>query len=207
MDLTSDLRQNIGLKVILAVLALAVATLHRAPFKPDQTLSKGGYLAELVLPAVVSVHSRLNYRGKFYNIQNAETDEFFRLSFVILNEAMWDTIEAKTEILVTVVNASPFLGHDFAGLKEELSNTPSLLIDNPDNIGVRDKVYAFGYPSVLTYHPVLSPYAVLLASVTQGVVSRNRLTLLDIPAIRHNAPTTQGNNGGPFLRDETSAKL
>ncbi len=206
MDLTRNLRRDVGLKVPLAALMLAVATLERVPLKPGYALLEGAYLVDLVLLAVVLVYSLVHYTGRFYNIQDVQIEDSFRPSLVIPSEAARDIIGVRTGISTKMVNTDPFLGRDLAVLKSELSNTRSPLIEDSDNVTVGDPVCAFGYLGVVTFPPLLSPNTVLAASVTQGVASRNRLTLFDVPAIQHNAPITNWNSGGPSLEDGTSAK-
>jgi len=206
MDLTRDLRRNVGLKVLHQVLVLAAATFQGVPFKPGYTLSEVAYLAELVLLAVALVHSQADYTGRFHDIQDAQIEDSFRLSLVIPSEAARDIIGVRTGISTTMVNIDPFLGRGLAVLRLELSDTSSPLIEDSDNVTVEDPACAFGYLGVVTFPPLLSPNTVLAASVTQGVASRNKLTLFDIPAIQHNAPTINGNSGGPSLENETLAK-
>ena len=206
MDLTRNLRRDVGLKVPLAALMLAVATLERVPLKPGYALPEGAYLADLVLLAVVLVYSLIHYTGRFYNIQDAQIEDSFRPSLVIPSEAARDIIGVRTGISTTMVNIDPFLGRGLAVLRLELSDTSSPLIEDSDNVTVEDPACAFGYLGVVTFPPLLSPNTVLAASVTQGVASRNKLTLFDIPAIQHNAPTINGNSGGPSLENETLAK-
>lgn len=134
-----------------------------------------------------------------YNQQNAIIKDELRSVYVILGEADGDVIEAKRGISATVVNSDPFMGRDLAILKVELSNTPSLLIGDSDDVKTGDSVYAFGYPGVVAFHPQLSSVTLLEPSVTQGVVSAKRLTQQDIAAIQHSASTTHGNSGGPLL--------
>jgi len=137
-----------------------------------------------------------------YNLDYGQIKEISRSTYIILGEAVGDVIEAKRGISATVVNADPFLGRDLAILKAELSNTPSIMIEDSDKVKISDTVYAFGYPGVVTLHPVLSSSTLLAPSVTQGVISGKRLNLLDIPVIQHSAPTTHGNSGGPLLNDQ-----
>jgi len=137
-----------------------------------------------------------------YNIKNGQIERSERSVFVILGEATGDVIEAKRGISATVVNADPFMGRDLAILKVELRNTPSLLIADSDEVKVGDQVYAFGYPGVATFHPMLSSNTLLVPSVTQGIVSAKKLTIKDIAAIQHSAPTTHGNSGGPLVDEQ-----
>lgn len=137
-----------------------------------------------------------------YNLENGKIRQMSRSVFCILGEASGEVIEAKRGISATVVNSDPFLGRDLAILKVELSNTPSILIGDSDKVKVGDVVYAFGYPGVVTFHPMLSPGTLLSPSVTQGVVSAKRLTAKDIAAIQHSASITHGNSGGPLVNEK-----
>lgn len=87
-------------------------------------------------------------------------------------------------------------------MKVELSNTPSLLIEDSDKVKIGDTVYAFGYPGVVTFSPMLSPNTLLAPSVTQGIVSAKRLTLFDIQSFQHSASITYGNSGGPLVNEQ-----
>lgn len=129
-------------------------------------------------------------------------DSSFRLVRIILGEAQGNFIDAKRGIAATVVNTDPFLGRDLAILKVDIANTPSLLIGDSEQAKVGDTIYAFGYPATVAFHPVLGDTTYMVPSVTQGVVSAHRLTLLDVSAIQHSAATTGGNSGGPLLNDK-----
>jgi len=139
---------------------------------------------------------------KNFNHQHATINSQTRSVYAILGEASGNIVELKRGISATVVNVDPFLGRDLAILKVELSNAPSLLIGDSDKVKVGDAVYAFGYPGVVTFHPLLSANTYLLPTVTQGVVSAKRQTTYDIPAIQHSAPITHGNSGGPLVDEQ-----
>lgn len=139
---------------------------------------------------------------KSFNHQHATISDQLRTVYAILGEASGNVVEEKRGISASVVKVDPFLGRDLAILKVELSNTPSLLIGDSDKVKVGDTVYAFGYPGVVTFHPMLSANTYLVPTVTQGVVSAKRQTLYDIPAIQHSASVTYGNSGGPLVDEQ-----
>jgi hypothetical protein len=137
-----------------------------------------------------------------YNLQNAKIEDTFRTEYIYLGEATGDAIEIRRGIVATVINVDPYLGRDLAILKVELTNTPSLTVADSDDAKVGDSVYAFGYPGVATFHPLMSSLSLLTPSVTQGIVSAKRLTIQDVAAIQHSAETTHGNSGGPLVNDQ-----
>jgi len=134
-----------------------------------------------------------------YNRQRAVIGHMSRSTYVIPGEAEGDVIKYRSGLSATVVNADPFLGRDLAILKVELSNTPSLLIGDSDDLEMGDEVYAIGYPGVAAFKPQLSSAALLVPYVTQGVVSDKRPTRQGTSSIQHSASTNHGYCGGPLL--------
>jgi len=140
-----------------------------------------------------------------YNIElkHGRVDYMDRHVYVLFGEATaGDVVEHKGTFEATVVKASPYFGRDLAILKVSLSNTPALILGEPEDIKVGDSVYAFGYPGVVTFHPALSPSTMLKPSMTAGIISGRRLTLKGVSAVQHSAEVTHGNSGGPLVNGE-----
>lgn len=111
-------------------------------------------------------------------------------------------IQAKGWV-ARVVTVSPYMERDLALLKiEGLSNCPSLIVGDSDNVMTGDNVYMFGFPGVVTFHAELGPETVLAPSMTRGIISAKRLTNVQTPCFQTDATITHGNSGGAGLNDQ-----
>ena len=130
---------------------------------------------------------------------NGLIEDSILLPFIILGEADAGDIEAKGIKATIVGNPSPFIDRDLALLKIGRSNTPSLRLADSDEARPGQEVFIFGYPGVVSNHPILSAGTALVPTFTKGVISAKRETVFNTPVIQTDANISPGNSGGPAL--------
>jgi serine protease Do len=139
-----------------------------------------------------------------YINEYGELQDSIRQVYAVLGEVTptLTNIQAKGWV-ARVVAVSPFMERDMALLKiEGLSNCPSLIVSDSDNVMTGDDVYMFGFPGVVTFHAQLGPETVLAPSMTRGIVSAKRLTNVQTPCFQTDATITHGNSGGAGLNNK-----
>jgi serine protease Do len=139
-----------------------------------------------------------------YVNQYGELQDSMRQVYAVLGEVTptLTNIQAKGWV-ARVVTVSPFMERDIALLKVEgLSNCPSLIVGNSENVLTGDDVYMFGFPGVVTFHAQLGPETVLAPSMTKGIISAKRLTNVQTPCFQTDATITHGNSGGAGLNNK-----
>jgi len=142
--------------------------------------------------------ARVEFLFEFFR-EFAEIKDSILLPFIILGEADAGDIEAKGIKATLVGNPSPFIDRDLALLKIGRSNTPSLRLGDSDEARPGQEVFIFGYPGVVSNHPVLSAGTALVPTFTKGVISAKRETVFNTPVIQTDANISPGNSGGPAL--------
>ncbi len=142
--------------------------------------------------------ARVEFLFDFFR-EFAEIKDSILLPFIILGEEDAGDIEAKGIKATIVGNPSPFIDRDLALLKIGRSNTPSLRLADSDEARPGQEVFIFGYPGVVSNHPVLSAGTALVPTFTKGVISAKRETVFNTPAIQTDANISPGNSGGPAL--------
>ncbi|MEV5413830.1 serine protease [Thermopolyspora sp. NPDC052614] len=95
-------------------------------------------------------------------------------------------------------------GADFALLKlNGVRNLPTVPLGADGDVRVGDTLYINGFPGLVTLRTdVFDTKSRLFPALTEGAYNANRTTVLGVPYIQAQAPSYQGNSGGPvFSRD------
>ncbi len=98
-----------------------------------------------------------------------------------------------------IVASTPAENEDLALLKIEIKNAPSLAVATGDVARIGERVWALGYPGVVTFHEILSVETLLEPTITEGTVSGYRLKASGVRVLQSDVSVTHGNSGGPVV--------
>ena len=98
-----------------------------------------------------------------------------------------------------VVASTPAENEDLALLKIEIKNAPSITVAKDDVARIGERVWALGYPGVVTFHEILSVETLLEPTITEGTVSGYRLKASGVRVLQSDVSVTHGNSGGPVV--------
>ena len=101
-----------------------------------------------------------------------------------------------------IIESRPFEKEDLALLKIEVNNAPSLIVSRQDAPKVGDRVWAIGYPGVVTFNQILSVETIMEPSITGGSVSGYRLKETGVKVLQADVAVTHGNSGGPLVNSQ-----
>jgi hypothetical protein len=135
-------------------------------------------------------------------MQNCQVTGATTVTTVILGTSQASGIQPAPLPAVTVGTPSPFDQRDFALLKVDLQNTPSLLLGDSSTVQTGDTVYAMGFPGVVVENPLLNPNQMLEPTFTSGTISGSRQTSSGNPVFGTDVTVTHGNSGGPVLNSK-----
>lgn len=94
--------------------------------------------------------------------------------------------------------STPAEREDIAILKIEINNAPSLKVASQD-VRIGDRVWALGYPGVVTFHEFLSAETMLEPTITSGMVSGYRVKVSGVNVMQSDVNVHHGNSGGPVI--------
>lgn len=101
-----------------------------------------------------------------------------------------------------VVKGRSMPGKDVAILKVEgLPEFPTLKVAENPKVRVGEKVFVYGYPETVTNNEFLSRSTALEPTLTNGIVSAWKRTILSWPVIQMDATINHGNSGGPVCNE------
>jgi len=100
-----------------------------------------------------------------------------------------------------IVLSTPAEREDIAVLKIEINNAPSLKV-SPQDVRIGDRVWALGYPGVVTFAEFLSAETLLEPTITSGVVSGYRLKVTGVNVMQSDVNVHHGNSGGPVVNSK-----
>ncbi len=98
-----------------------------------------------------------------------------------------------------IAYSSPFEKEDLALLKIEIKNAPSIRVAQENIARVGERVWALGYPGVVTFHQLLSEETLLEPTITEGTVSGYRTKTAGVSVLQSDVTVTHGNSGGPVV--------
>jgi serine protease Do len=96
-------------------------------------------------------------------------------------------------------------GKDVAILKIEGRYLPTVKLGDSNSLQLGEMIYAIGFPGVVAAHPFLNSKPELDlggknqldATVTEGIISGQKVSVRQASVIQTTAPLTRGNSGGP----------
>lgn len=98
-----------------------------------------------------------------------------------------------------IAYSSPFEKEDLALLKIEIKNAPSIRVAQENIARVGERVWALGYPGVVTFHQLLGVETLLEPTITEGTVSGYRTKTAGVSVLQSDVTVTHGNSGGPVV--------
>ncbi|MBC8034575.1 MAG: trypsin-like peptidase domain-containing protein [Chitinophagaceae bacterium] len=102
-----------------------------------------------------------------------------------------------------IVKGSSMPGKDVAILKVAGKGPhPTITMLEEEKVRVGERVFVYGYPETVTNNEFLSKSTALEPTLTNGIVSAWKQTILNWPVIQMDANINHGSSGGPVCNEE-----
>ncbi len=143
------------------------------------------------------------FAGIYSSILPISLDSLKKSVYVVIGYDE-DSGPYKRELPATViVKGSPMPGKDVAILKVNAEGPfPTISIPAMEKVRVGERVFVYGYPETVSNNEFLSRSAALEPTLTNGIVSAWKRTVLNWPVIQMDANINHGNSGGPVCNTD-----